>query len=34
MDDVAGVDFAGVGNDGGKTQEVDKVDGVDFTELR
>jgi len=32
MEDIAGVDFAGVDNDGGKAQEVDN-DGVDFTEL-
>ena len=29
---VAGMDIAGVDNDGGKAQEVDN-DGVDFTEL-
>jgi len=31
-EDVAGVDIAGVNNNGGKAQEVD-TDGVDFTEL-
>ena len=30
--EIAGVDNAGVDNDGGKAQEVDN-DGVDFTEL-
>ena len=30
--EIAGVDNAGVGNDGGKAQEVDN-DGVDFTEF-
>jgi len=32
MEDVAGVNFAGVDNDRGKAQEVDNH-GVDFTEL-